>query len=417
MTHRLFHPQPLGIFPLPAGYLVIPATDGGADLCAALLQGHVPERVPDHLRFYTLALAGDADGARQLLAGDLSPEARYNRFVLRSTPDDYARLRNELDGELGALLDLVAYTTGIIDQPPSPEGCRGEVAACILAAHAAHALEIDRREVAYAMLQRAVAEVRDVSPLFAAQLLGDLAEMQALNDVPDAAIQSLRDALALIGRQSLPDVRAHLALRLGMLYQECAEGRRTMLLEASKCYQEALRFYTRDTAPELYALAQNNLALVYLAMPLTEASDQLRKGIAVQALREALTIYTRETHPDLWRRTQLNLANALQYLPSANLHDHLIEAVGLYDELLATCDPRCDPAGYARILANQGNALAHLGDFARARQQLSEARRLFAACNEVDAVTGVDEVLEEIARQEAAISAENGYGSVSAPAV
>ncbi len=417
MTHRLFHPQPLGIFPLPAGYLVVPAVDGGADLCAALLTGRVPERVPDHLRFYPQALTGDADGAWQALEGDPSPEARYNRFVLRSTPDDYARLRNELDGELGALLDLVAYTTGVIDQPPCPEGCRGEVAACILAAHAAHALEIERRDVACAMLQQAVADVRDLSPLFAAQLLGDLAEMQTLNDDPDAAIQSLRDALALIGGQRLPDVRAHLALRPDMLYQECAEGRRAMLLEASKCYQDALRFYTRETAPELYALAQNNLALVYLAMPLTEASDQLRKGIAVQALREALTIYTRETHPDLWRRMQLNLANALQYLPSANLHDHLIEAVGLYDELLATCDPRRDQAGYARILANQGNALAHLGDFARARQQLSEARRLFAACSDPDAVSGVDEVLEEIAQQEAAIGAEDGRGSVSAPAV
>jgi tetratricopeptide (TPR) repeat protein len=414
MTHRLLHPQPLGIFPLPAGYLVIPAADGGADLCAALLTGRVPEHIPDHLRFYAQALAGDTDGAWQALKDDPSPEARYNCFVLRGEPADYPRLSNELDGELSALLDLVAYTTGIIDQPPLSEGCHGEVAACILAARAAHALETDQREVASAMLERAIADVRDVSPLFAAQLLGDLAEMQVLDDNPDAAIRSLRDALTLIDRYSLPDVRAHLALRLGMLYHERAEGRRAMLLEASKCYQEALRFYTRETAPEIYALAQNNLALVYLAMPLTEASDQLRKGIAVQALREALTIYTRETHPDLWSRTQLNLANALQYLPSANLHDHLVEAVGLYDELLATRDPRRDPAGYARILANQGNALAHLGDFARARRQLSEARRLFAACSDPDAVSGVDEVLEEIARQEASPGVKNGQAAAPA---
>jgi tetratricopeptide (TPR) repeat protein len=417
MTHRLLHPQPLGIFPLPAGYLVIPAVDGGADLCAALLAGHAPDDIPVHLRFYKQALAGDVEEAWRALEGDPSPEARYNRFVLRSEPLDYPRLRNELDGELAVLLDLVAYTTGIIDQPPSPDGCQGEVAACILAAHAAHALEIEQHDIAGDALHRAVAAVRDISPLFAAQLLGDLAEMHVLNDDPDAAIRSLRDALALIGLHSLPDVRAHLALRLGMLYQERAEGQRAMLLEASKCYQDALRFYTRETAPELYALAQNNLALVYLAMPLTEASDQLRKGIAVQALREALTIYTRETHPDLWRRTQLNLANALQYLPSANLHDHLIEAVGLYDELLESRDPQRDPAGYARILANQGNALAHLGDFARARRQLNAARQLFVACNDADAIAGVDEVLEEIARQEAAISAEDGRGSISAPAI
>ncbi len=415
--HRLLHPQPLGIFPLPAAYLVIPAANGGADLCAALLTGHVPDDVPDHLRFYLQALAGDTDGAWQTLENDPSPEARYNRFVLRSNPDDYARLRRTFDGELAALLDLVAYTAGIIDQPPDPEGCHGDVAACLLAAHAAYAMERNQHEGACAMLQQAVAAVKDMSPLFAAQLLGDLAEMQVLDGDPDAAIQALREALALIGLQRLPDVRAHLVLRLGMLYQECAEGRRAMLLEASKCYQDALRFYTRETAPELYALAQNNLALVYLAMPLTEASDQLRKGIAVQALREALTVYTRETHPNMWSRAQLNLANALQYLPSANLHDHLVEAVGLYDELLATRDPHHDPAGYARILANQGNALAHLGNLTRARQQLHEAQRLFVACNDTDALAGIDEVLQEIDRLEAAFGTEDGHGSVSAPAV
>lgn len=417
MTYRLLHPQPLGIFPLPAGYLVLPQVDGAADLCAALLTGHVPDDAPDRMRFYIRALAGNVEAAWRMLTEDSAPEACYNRFVLRSEPSDYPRLRNELDGELAALLDLVAYTTGIIDQPPSPDGCHGEVAACILAAHAACALENGQHEIAGDALHRAIAAVRDISPLFAAQLLGDLAEIQILHNLPHHAIQSLRDALELIGLHGLPDVRAHLALRLGMLYQEQAQGRRGLLLEASKCYQEALRFYTRETAPELYALAQNNLALVYLAMPLTEASDQLRKGIAVQALREALTIYTRETHPDLWSRTQLNLANALQYLPSANLHDHLIEAVGLYNELLESRDPRRDPAGYARILANQGNALAHLGDLIRAREQLNAARQLFVVCNEADAIAGVDEVLEEIARQEAAIDTEQGRGSVSAPAV
>ncbi|PJF23737.1 MAG: hypothetical protein CUN53_21380, partial [Phototrophicales bacterium] len=61
----------------------------------------------------------------------------------------------------------------------------------------------------------------------------------------------------------------------------------------------------------------------------------------------------------------------------------------------------------------QGNALAHLGDFARARQQLSEARRLFAVCQDADAIAGVDEVLEEIARQEAG----SRKGEATAPAL
>jgi tetratricopeptide (TPR) repeat protein len=153
---------------------------------------------------------------------------------------------------------------------------------------------------------------------------------------------------------------------------------------------------TRQNAPELYALAQNNLALAYLAMPLTEASDQLRMGIAVQALREALKVYKREAYPEQWASTQLNLANALQYLPSSHPEDNLSEAVGLYEEVLQARDPQRDPLGYARLLANQGNALAHLGIFDHAVPKLQQAAWLFAQGGDDDAATTVNGLLAEI---------------------
>lgn len=70
-------------------------------------------------------------------------------------------------------------------------------------------------------------------------------------------------------------------------------------------------------------------------MPMTEASDQLRLGVAVQSLRNALKVFTREDHPERWASTQLNLANSLIYTPSTHQADNLVEAVELYEGVIA----------------------------------------------------------------------------------
>jgi tetratricopeptide (TPR) repeat protein len=129
---------------------------------------------------------------------------------------------------------------------------------------------------------------------------------------------------------------------------------------------------------------------------MSDDGDRIRLGVAVTSLRAALRVFTPESHPVAWASTQLNLANALQYLPSVHQEANLDEAVQLYEEVLAYRDPLRDPLGYARILANQGNALGHLGVFGDARERLSRARELFAANGDEEAVEGVDEVLASL---------------------
>lgn len=314
MSHQLLHPQPLGVFPLPAAYLVVPPVSGADEVCAILLDGYVPERVPIALRFYTLALANEKHAAWLALTEDSSLEARYNRFVLQSKPAQYACLRHELDGELAALLDLVAYTAGIIEAPPVADRLHGEVAGCVLPAQAAYALAHHHPDRAIAALCRAVEEVSPISPLFAAQLLADLAEMYVQYAHVPAALQALRDALALTSGRGLPDLRAYFALRLGALCQDHANGQETLLHEASVWYEEALRYYTRIDAPEPFAAAHHHLALTYLAMASRENSARLFLERAASSLHEALMVYTAETHYEYWRSAQSSLTRAQQML-------------------------------------------------------------------------------------------------------
>jgi len=143
-------------------------------------------------------------------------------------------------------------------------------------------------------------------------------------------------------------------------------------------------------------------------MPMNEAGDQLRLGVAVGSLRAALTVYTRETHPAEWSSAQLNLANALVYAPSAHRAGNLAEAIELYEAVLGARSRTADPVGYARALANQGNALAHLGMLDEARAKLAEARVLFEESQEWDAAASVRGLLDEIGRRKGDSAAASG---------
>ena len=157
----------------------------------------------------------------------------------------------------------------------------------------------------------------------------------------------------------------------------------------------------REEAPLLWASAHANLATAYLTMPMTEASGQLRLGVAGQSLRSALKVYTPEDYPEQWASVQLNLANSLVYTPSSHQLDNLVEAVELYEAVLQARDRETDPLGRARVLANQGNVLAHLGDFDQAKAKLYEARFIFEEFGDHDSMRSVRGVLDEISRSSA----------------
>ena len=57
------------------------------------------------------------------------------------------------------------------------------------------------------------------------------------------------------------------------------------------------------------------------------------------------------------------------------------------------------PLGYARLLANQANALAHLGIFQPALEKLNEAHKLFHWHGEPEMAASVLEVTAEINRR------------------
>lgn len=400
-------PQPIGVFPLPLGYLLIPAGDDTDAARRDLLAGRLPQAWPASMLAHQHAAAGRRDAAIAALARDsrADPVSLYNRFVLDPDSVDPDRLRALL-GEFAVLVDVVQFALGRTDIPPDHGADDGELTAAALSAQATHALSGNEPGAAIELLDRAATAAGTVSAPLAATLLGGAAAICRDIGEPGCAARLQQALAALGGADGLRLTRAEIHLCLAGVLHEEAQEHPERLAAAVPHYHSALQLVKRDDAELLWAAAHSGLATAYLTMPMVEASSQLRLGVAAQSLRSALTVYTRDAHPQEWASVQLNLANSLVYTPSRHRVDNLVEAVEIYESVLRARSRDTDPLGRARVLTNQGNVLAHLGMFDDAKAKLYEARFLFEELGDNDSVRTVRGVLDEIARQRALSNAE-----------
>jgi len=406
----LLRPQPVGVFTGPAGLLVVPPGEGVGELLATLARGEIPERWPPAAAALAAMLAGDDEAALAALGDD--PCDHVNRLVLRPTEEHLAAARAAARGnaELETVVAAAAFAAGLADRPPSVDAAAAEFASLAATVRASDALAAGARSAALPWLEQACALAEGVGPALEGRTLGALAELHHQLEGPTIEVaDAYGRAVAALEPTDLGVVRAELQIqRAGVLHELSAAGRRDLLLEAIRLYQSALIALDEHEHAESFAFANMNIGLAMLALPATQSSDQVRLGVAVQSLRAALRVYTQEAHPDEWSSGRLNLANALQYLPSTHREDNLAEAVEIYEELLAVRSPQTDPAAYARVLANQANALAHLGILDHAQGKYEEARRWFGHLQDADALGVIDEQLAAIDAARAAATGEEG---------
>ena len=367
----------------------------------SLLNGDISIELPLAWEFFALAAKGDVEAAEALIrSGDnSSPVSVYNLFVLSPTPETYQSARESLDGELRELLAVAAYTVGIIDTFEEDFSLDGELGSLALATSAATDLEKEDFKSAQVKLKTAVSKAKKISPIFAALLLSQQADLAAAMPDCSAALvmQDYKIAIGLVEECKLPMLVPELYTKMGMMLQDASNGQRGALLQAVNSYQAALqKGVTQEDHPQLFAQLQNNLGLAYLSMPAFGASHQLRNGIAVQSFRHALKVYTIEDYPDMWASVSMNLANALQYAPSSHPEENLIQAVETYEEVLQVRSRAKDPVAYALVLLNQANALAHLGMFKPALEKLAEAYKLFHWYDHIEQANAAQELVEQI---------------------
>ena len=291
---RLPRPQPFGILPIPAGLLILPdAGNNDARLRLQAMAHDTSLNIPQQWAFYPLAEREDWAGVLSQLASAEDDISAYNRFVIAPTIDELSKLRHSLTGELRLLVEVAAYALGLEDTIAEEESLaatlNGELLALALMTAAAAEMERGSDAKAIPILERAIAAARPTSPLFAAQLLGQLGQVCSTQPEPyhSQTQGHLKEALALMQEAPFPSLKADLWMQLGMHYQENAQGRHDWSNEAISAYQEVLRSgLVPEEHRELFALAHNNLGLLFLSRRMSENGRPLSMAIALQSFRE-----------------------------------------------------------------------------------------------------------------------------------
>jgi tetratricopeptide (TPR) repeat protein len=381
MNWREVFPQPVGIFPFPFDFLILPYWDRWKEYVDSILILKF-EKLPPEWEILSAVKDENWELAFQSLSNIQEEDVKNYNLSLLTGQKQVVR-----DDTLAYLLNVVFSE----DFDVRDVG-REDIDALILYKKAQTLEKKGKIEDALLILESALKLVKDVSPVFSTNILLKkvklLMEHRGVNYATIALLEELSERLSRTGADFL---KGDVHFNLGNAYSSMGN-----LQEAIKHYWEALNFFTLDRDPYMYALINNNMGLAYLSTNVSDIEDQVRLTYGVQCLKNALKVFTKEKYPKEWASTTMNYANALQYLPTANPSKNLLKAIELYREVLNYRKEVKDEIGYARALANMGNALAHLGKLSEAKKHLMEAFDIFNKYGMEEEMAGIREILEEI---------------------
>jgi CHAT domain-containing protein/tetratricopeptide (TPR) repeat protein len=173
------------------------------------------------------------------------------------------------------------------------------------------------------------------------------------------AIACYQEALRFWTSETAPDEYATVQADLGRAYADKRTGNREEnLLLAIDSYQEALRFWTPETAPYDYARTQNRLGSAYVDLPTGDRKENFARGIA--CYQEALRFFSPETAPLDYADIQDSLGIAYATMSTGNKGENLIRAIACYREALRFYSPETALVNYAMTQQNLGMAYGKL---------------------------------------------------------
>lgn len=169
----------------------------------------------------------------------------------------------------------------------------------------------------------------------AALLLTDASQIANLTDSFAESLGYINRAIALLRQEDITELVANAHYRKGtLLYTWAQNGNPQFLKPAMEAYQEALKLFTRDNAPEVFAEIHHHLGVIYSEIPDEVKKKGIWAAVSVSSFKEALRYFTRETNPYEYARICNSYANALTKYPEAAQSDNHAKALSFYREAL-----------------------------------------------------------------------------------
>ncbi len=163
----------------------------------------------------------------------------------------------------------------------------------------------------------------------------DAAWVAQLNDNFSEGVACINQAIRLFEQEELPEMLGDALIRKGTLLYTWAQKGQPFHQQAIDSYQKALKIFSRDVAPYVYADIHHHLALIYSEMPANKEKKAMLYAIASKSFQEALAYFEKEHFPYEYGCVCNNYGNALLKFPDSNFQNTSRKAITYFEEALS----------------------------------------------------------------------------------
>ncbi len=165
------------------------------------------------------------------------------------------------------------------------------------------------------------------------QLASDVAEME---ENYMEAIACLQKALNYFIKHQYDLLAANVQYKKGeMLLNWSHKGNPSMYGKAAECYREAVKVFTKEATPEIFARVHHKLGMIYADMPFQKEKRSMIAALSVTSFNEALQFFSKEKFPYEFAAIHQDFGNAYLKYPDSLLNDNYSKAIQHYQEALA----------------------------------------------------------------------------------
>lgn len=234
-------------------------------------------------------------------------------------------------------------------------------------------------------------------------LLVDAAHIANISDSFSESLGYISKAIRIFEEEELEELAGNAFLRKGtLLYTWAQNGNPQFYKPAIESYQQALKVFRQELAPDVFADIHHNLAVLYSEIPSETKKRGIWAGVAVASFQEALKFYTKDKFPYEYGMITNNYGNALTKFPQAIHSDNYEKALFQYQEAL---DVRTPQYPYERAitllnyLETSWNVSNHDDSFNEVRfaDMLSKAREVKTLVKEPEMLAEAQKHLDMLA--------------------
>lgn len=207
-------------------------------------------------------------------------------------------------------------------------------------------------------------------------------------------------AVQIFEREDLPELLGTALYRKGTLlftWAKQGEGNPQFYKPAMQAYQDTLKIFNRDIAPQLFADVHHHLGVIYSEMPDDPQKRHIWAALSSSSFKESLNFYTKEAYPYEYGMVCTSIGNAFTKYPEGVRTDHYEKAIEYYREALSVRSAADFPEERALTLLNFLEASWYVSNGSTAEEIWNQERfdAMLRATEEIPRLTANPELVRE----------------------